>query len=102
MTTARRLLQAKGRGPAVFSISPEARVSDALRVMSDKDVGALIVLDEARVVGIVTERDVARKALLHGRLPDYVRVSDGLMLMFWGLFKKVVIADRLGVLVDTI
>lgn len=76
MTTARRLLQAKGRGPAVFSISPEARVSDALRVMSDKDVGALIVLDEARVVGIVTERDVARKALLHGRLPDYVRVSD--------------------------
>jgi len=74
MKTVRRLLQAKGS--TVWTITPQALVSDALRLMAEKDVGALVVGDEEHIVGIVTERDIARKALLHGRLPDYVRVRD--------------------------
>lgn len=74
MRTVRRLLQAKGS--TVWAIAPSAPVSDALRLMADRDVGALVVTDQERVAGIITERDIARKALLHGRLPDYVRVSD--------------------------
>lgn len=74
MKTVRRLLQAKGS--TVWAIAPDALVSDALRVMVDRDVGALVVIDQDRVAGIITERDIARKALLHGRLPDYVRVRD--------------------------
>jgi CBS domain-containing protein len=74
MKTVRRLLQAKGS--TVWAIAPDALVSEALRVMADRDVGALVVTDQDRVAGIITERDIARKALLHGRLPDYVRVRD--------------------------
>lgn len=74
MKTVRRLLQAKGS--TVWAIAPDALVSNALREMVDRDVGALVVIDQDRVAGIITERDIARKTLLHGRLPDYVRVRD--------------------------
>lgn len=74
MRTVRRLLQAKGS--TVWAIAPDALVSEALRLMADRDVGALVVIEDDRVAGIITERDVARKALLHGRLTDDVRVRD--------------------------
>lgn len=74
MKTVRRLLQSKGS--TVLTVGPDATVSEALRLMSEHDVGALMVTDTSRVFGIVTERDIARKALVHGRLPDYVRVRD--------------------------
>jgi CBS domain-containing protein len=65
MKTVRQLLQAKGR--EVHSISPDARVFDALKLMAEKDVGALVVLEEGRLVGMISERDYARKVILHGK-----------------------------------
>ncbi|MDY0092760.1 MAG: CBS domain-containing protein [Candidatus Vecturithrix sp.] len=64
-TTVRQLLQ--GKGNAIWSIVPEARVVEALQLMADKDVGALLVLKEGKLVGIFSERDYARKVLLKGK-----------------------------------
>ncbi len=65
MLTVRQLLQKKGG--QVWSVSPNTSVFDAIKLMADKRVGALLVLDETRLVGIVSERDYATKVILQGR-----------------------------------
>jgi CBS domain-containing protein len=55
------------KGTDVFSVPPTATVYDAMKIMSDKDIGALLVMDGADFEGIVTERDYARKIILQGR-----------------------------------
>ncbi len=65
MSTVRHLLQIKGHD--VWAIRPEATVFEALRLMADKDVGALVVLVNDKMVGIISERDYARKIILFGK-----------------------------------
>ena len=65
MNTAADILQSKGSD--VWSIAPEALIIDAITLMAEKQVGALLVMEEERLVGIVTERDYARKVALEGR-----------------------------------
>jgi len=65
MKTVSDILKTKGR--EVFTITPETIVFDALKTMADKNVGALVVMDGAKVTGILSERDYARKVILHGR-----------------------------------
>jgi CBS domain-containing protein len=65
MKTIQEILQSKPHG--VLSISPEASVLDALRLMAEKEVGALVVLENERLAGIFSERDYARKVILHGK-----------------------------------
>src|SRR5579872_4776795 len=65
MTTVRHLLDRKGR--ALFSIEPEDPVLEAIRMMADRHVGALLVMRATELVGIVSERDYARKVVLLGR-----------------------------------
>jgi CBS domain-containing protein len=65
MRTVRQLLEAKA--PEIYTISPDSPVIDAIRLMADKRIGALLVLDGGRLVGIVSERDYARKVVLQGR-----------------------------------
>lgn len=65
MKTLNLLLQKKGR--QVWSVPPDATVFDALRLMADKGIGAVLVMDGERVVGILSERDYARKVALEGR-----------------------------------
>jgi CBS domain-containing protein len=65
MTTVKHLLDHKGRD--VFSISPDATVYDAIKKMSEKNVGSLVVIDNGELVGIVTERHYARNVVLKGR-----------------------------------
>jgi CBS domain-containing protein len=65
MITVEQILRHKGR--AFWSVSPNAMVIDALRLMAEKDVGALLVLEAGSLVGIISERDYARKVILKGR-----------------------------------
>jgi CBS domain-containing protein len=65
MRTVRDILQ--GKGTEVWSIAPETTVIDALKLMAEKNIGAVLVLDEDRVVGVLSERDYARKVTLQGR-----------------------------------
>ena len=65
LSTARHLLEVKGYD--LWSISPNATVFDALRMMADKRVGALLVMDGDHMVGILSERDYARKVILVGK-----------------------------------
>jgi CBS domain-containing protein len=65
MKTVSDILQTKS--PEVWTIPPETIVFDALKVMAEKNVGALVVLDGGKVAGILSERDYARKVILHGR-----------------------------------
>ena len=65
MATARHLLDRKGR--AIFSIRPDEPVLEAIRLMAEHHVGALLVMKGDELVGIVSERDYARKVILKGR-----------------------------------
>lgn len=55
------------KGSAIFSLPSDASVYSAIEMMADKRVGALLVVDDGRLVGIVSERDYARKVILQGR-----------------------------------
>ncbi|TFG66935.1 MAG: CBS domain-containing protein [Gemmatimonadales bacterium] len=65
MKTLQRVIETKG--DQIFSIGPDASVFDALTEMSARDVGALLVLENGKVVGIFSERDYARKIILVGK-----------------------------------
>ena len=64
MRQVKHLLEAKGS--AVYSISPDASVLEAIRSMAERGIGALLVMKEDELTGIVTERDYARKVILLG------------------------------------
>jgi CBS domain-containing protein len=65
MVTVKHLLERKGS--QVYSVTPETPVLDAIRLMAEKHVGALLVMRGAELAGIVSERDYARKVILLGR-----------------------------------
>jgi len=65
MSNVNDILRVKGHD--VWSISPEASVYDAIRLMADKKVGALVVIEDSKPVGIVSETDYMRKVILKGR-----------------------------------
>ncbi len=73
-TTIRHILEVKGND--LWSTSPNMSVFDALRMMSDKDVGALIVMEGNQMVGIMSERDYARKIVLLGKTSRETKVSE--------------------------
>lgn len=75
MTTAADILRSK-KDQSVYTIAPTASVYDALVMMSDKRVGALLVMEDDEVVGIITERDYARKIALMSRLSKETDVSE--------------------------
>ncbi len=56
-----------GKSAQIWSISPDVTVFDALQLMADKDIGALVVMERDRPVGVVSERDYTRKVILRGR-----------------------------------
>lgn len=74
MRTVRQLLESKS--PETFSISPDAPVIDAIRLMAEKRVGAVLVLQAGTLAGILSERDYARKIVLEGRSSKTTPVRD--------------------------
>lgn len=74
MGNVRNLLQKKGT--IVHSITPDSCVYDALEVLEDKNVGALVVVHDGELIGIFTERDYARKVVLKGRSSKDTCIGD--------------------------
>ena len=74
MSTVRNILQKKGN--AVFSVSPDSSVYDALETLENKNLGGLVVVENGKLIGIFTERDYARKVILKGRSSKETLVRD--------------------------
>lgn len=74
MKTIKEILE--GKGSHVWTIAPDASVMDALRLMAEKEVGALAVTEDGKLVGIISERDYARKVVLKGRASRDTRVQE--------------------------
>jgi CBS domain-containing protein len=74
MTTIGQLLEQKGS--QVWSIPPDATVYDALRLLAERDIGALLVIQGEKLVGILSERDYARKVILKGKSSMKTSVSE--------------------------
>ncbi|MGA0586275.1 CBS domain-containing protein [Dyella sp. KRB-257] len=74
MSQVKHLLEIKGR--TVHAVAPDAAVLDAIRLMAERRVGALLVMRGEQLVGIVSERDYARKVILQGRSSADTTVSE--------------------------
>lgn len=74
MKTVKQLVEEKSH--KLLSIAPTMSVFEALQKMAEFDVGALVILDEGRLVGIFSERDYARKLILHGKSSKETRVEE--------------------------
>ena len=75
MKLVNHLLERKGRD--IVSIAPGASVFDAIKLMADESIGSLVVMDEhEKLVGIVTERDYARKVIIQDRSSKHTRVEE--------------------------
>jgi len=74
MKTVKQIL--KDKGSSVLAIQPDATVFDALKLMAEKNVGALLVLEGGRLTGILSERDYARKVILKGKSSLNTPVRD--------------------------
>jgi CBS domain-containing protein len=74
MKTIRQILKVKGR--KIWTISPAESVFNALQVMAEKDVGALLVVKGKTLVGVFSERDYARKVILHGKSSKDILVNE--------------------------
>ncbi|MCB0718106.1 MAG: CBS domain-containing protein [Bacteroidetes bacterium] len=74
MNTIRRLLNDKG--DQVWSVSPSASVLDAIRLMAEKGIGALVVANGDQLLGVISERDYARQVILKGRASNSTQVSE--------------------------
>ncbi len=73
-TTVKEILA--GKSAKILSVTPAVSVYEALELMANKDISAVLVLEEERLVGIFTERDYARKVALRGRNSKDTRIRD--------------------------
>jgi CBS domain-containing protein len=74
MAIVRDLLKIKGN--QVWSVAPESSVKDALKLMADKDIGALLVMTNDKIVGIFSERDFARHMVGVDEIDDSMKIQD--------------------------
>jgi CBS domain-containing protein len=65
-----------GKGQQIWTVPPHSTVFEALQLMADRDIGALVVVDRGTVVGIFSERDYARKLILHGKSSKDTEVAE--------------------------
>lgn len=96
MMTVKEILDAKGR--QVWTIGPDAKVLDALKLMAEKEVGALIVFERDRVVGVLSERDYARKVVLEGKASKDTPVKDIMTSPVYGVHLENTAEECMGLM----
>lgn len=98
MHTVKTLLEKKGS--AVWSIAPDAKVYNALELMAEKNIGALLVIDGEKLIGVVSERDYARKIILKGKASKDVPVSEIMSSPVITVAPSASLDDALGVMCE--
>lgn len=98
MKTIKQLLQTKGN--AVWTIRPDASVFDAIKLMSDKGVGALPVVEGDKLVGIISERDYARKVILQGRSSRDTQIREIMTAKVYYIRVEQSIEDGMALMTD--
>lgn len=66
----------KNKGRRIWSVDPDASVYDAIALMAEKDVGALLVISNGKLAGMISERDYARKVILQGKHSKDTRIAE--------------------------
>ena len=98
MRTIKQLLAVKGT--QVWTIAPDASVYDALKLMAEKAIGALLVVAGKRVVGILSERDYARKVALQGKISKKTAVKEIMSLKVMTVRPDQKIEEGLAMMTD--
>lgn len=75
-TTVNQLLNARANGDQIFSVNPDTLVIDAIRMLTERKVGALLVLEGNKLAGIFSERDYTRKVVLNDKSSSKTKVSE--------------------------
>jgi CBS domain-containing protein len=88
------------KGSTVWSVSPETTVYDAIQLMADKNVGALLVLQETQLVGIISERDYTRKVILKGKASKQTAVREILSDKIVHITSEHTVEDGLRLMTD--
>lgn len=96
--TVEALLNAKGR--AVWSVPPATTVFEVIQLMADRNVGSLLVMEGERLVGIVSERDYARKVALHGKNSRTTPVSEILTPAVHQVTPRTTLAECMALMTD--
>jgi CBS domain-containing protein len=76
MKNVKEILRNKASGSSILTIAPEETVLSAIKIMAEKNVGSLLVMEEGKLVGIITERDYARKVILAGKSSSNTLVKE--------------------------
>ena len=99
MTNVAQVLQDKIE-QSIFTISPEATVLEAISLMANKGIGAVVVTDQDKVVGILSERDYTRKIMLMERTSKETSVSEIMTAKVLTVTKSTSVEDCLGLMTD--
>jgi CBS domain-containing protein len=98
MKTVQQLLESKRHG--VASVTPDTTVLEALRLMAEKEIGAVLVLDGESLAGIFSERDYARKVVLHGKASKDTPVREIMTEKVVTVRPEQTIEDCMGLMTD--
>ncbi|MFA4923602.1 MAG: CBS domain-containing protein [Ignavibacteriaceae bacterium] len=98
MKTVQQILKKKGN--EIFSVTPDSTMYDALKLMADKNVGALLVLAEGKVAGVVSERDYARKVILKGKTSKETSVSEIMTEKVFSVGLLTLVEDCMGIMIE--
>lgn len=99
MHTVQQILNSK-RIDEIWSILPDATVYEAVQMLADKRVGALLVMEDSKLLGIISERDYAREVILKGRASKETRVRDIMSCNVITVSSTEGVQDSLGVMTN--
>lgn len=81
------------KGNAIFSIAPHQSVLEAIKLMAEKNIGGVLIIESDQLIGIFTERDYARKVILKGRSSAEIKVSEVMVSNLYTVNTENEIAD---------